>query len=114
MLKRFAARFMGKGTPGIIAGSIADGLLQRDVLNAITSSLRTEDDSTWQIRATVQGQPPMSADGSRVIGPWSERWLFTSGAVAWDFTVDFTLTADGGTDYHIDGTAVEPAGRDTD
>jgi hypothetical protein len=105
------ATAIGRGRPGPVEGTIADALLQRDVLLPLRivdlAELPEEARAGWHVvGAEVLENPQLSADGRRIVGPWSERWTVESGGMRRAHTIVFTPER-GGTSYSIE-TPAEP------
>jgi hypothetical protein len=93
------AGLMGRGREGPIPGTLADSLLQQDIINALGTTLRRQDDTNW--RVTVQITEPPKVAPTTPEGRWAERWSFSSDAERIDLRIDFVPDGKGGTDFHI-------------
>lgn len=112
MLRRLIAAMLGRGRVGPIEGTISDRLLQADVLGLLLVAMHANADRRgdpppgpdWHVvKVEVIVEPPLSADGASVVGPWSERWTVESPpGPAQAYTITFTPDAAGETDFSIE------------
>jgi hypothetical protein len=111
MLRRLIAAALGRGRVGPIEGTIADRLLQADVQGPLRFAMRANADRNgdpppgpdWHVvKVEVLVEPPLSADGASVVGPWSERWTVEAPpGPAQAYTITFTPDAAGEMDFTI-------------
>ncbi len=113
MLRRLFLRLLGRGREGPIEGTIADRLLQTDILMALQIAVRANaelkgdapPDTDWRdchvVKVDVLDEPALSDDGASVVGPWSERWIVELAGTAQAYTITFTPDEAGGMDFSI-------------
>jgi hypothetical protein len=96
----------GQGLPGPFRGSIADALLQADILPSLLIAATLEDDRDPRPEHRVASvelltAPSRSPDRQQIAGPWSERWVLECAEGGHAFPVTFTPDGTGGTDYSL-------------
>lgn len=84
-------------------GSIADAILQQDVLSRVWTLDTARDNACTQRKVvdtavTVSGQRPG-------IDPWTERWKVERCGKSIDYVVEFTPSPKGGTDFQVKASA---------
>ena len=107
MLNRLRAKLIGRGREGIVPGTLADALLQNDILYALGLAAGTMSgcgpDAEYTLQGVVIAAPPdFSADGKRVLGPWTEKWVLECAGTAHEFWITFTPDGTGGTEWSIE------------
>ena len=112
MLRHVIATMFGRGRDGPIEGTIADRLLQADIRRILPIAMRANAErrgdpppsADWRVvKVEVLAEPALSEDGTRVVGPWVERWTIDAApSRAQAYTITFTPDERGETDFSIE------------